>query len=460
MGLVHRPRTKRNQSSDTTQANAMNAGSIQQIKYTGPLALAIMALPFSITFCHLALIILGIIWIVEGQWKEKFKAILKNYFVIVFILFFLLHLLGVIYSSDKQTAWFSLEKKISLIALPVILGTIQLQKEDARLLFYAFVISCLAATVICLGVAFREAYLGAPTFNFDSFNKDSFYSFNPNISNAWMYFSYVQLASGIGIHPSYFSLYLVFCIFLLIHFHADSFQKSTALKKTVLLLLLLYLSIFILLLSSRIMILSLLLASFYGIARFLKNTQRSWYWSTLLVYFTFFSALLYLNPVSRFRGYQELVTTYPYLKSGLQTQSTTIRASLWSMSIQSLPKINWLIGVGTGDVEHLISETSKKTTTTNILGSNDPHNQYLQTLIGLGVLGLATLLICFGWPAYVSYQNGNFLYLGFVFLFSILCLTETAMELQKGIVFYSLFGSLLLFQYQPVQLLSFSTAKV
>lgn len=437
----------------------MNASSIQQIKFTGPLALAIMALPFSVMLCHVALISLGVVWTIEGQWREKYKAILMNPMVNVFLLFFLLHVLAVFYSSDKQVAWFSLEKKISLFALPMILATIELRKEDVKKMLHIFIITCIAATLICLGTGFYKIYEGAPTFNFDPFSTASFYSFNANTPNAWMHLSYVQLASGIDIHPSYFSLYLNFCIFLLIHFYARSFHELSVLKKTIFLLIFLYLSIFILLLSSRVMIFALLLISFYGINQLLKTAHRTLYWSISLAYFVLFLGMLYLNPVSRFRGYQEIVTTYPYLKPGLQSQSTTIRASLWSVSIQSLPKINWFLGAGTGDVEQLISETSKNRNITNVLDSKDPHNQYLQTLLGLGALGLGMLLICFGWPAYLSYQNGNLVYLGFIFLFSILCLTETVLELQKGIVFYSLFGSLILFQYHPVRLTSLSPSK-
>ena len=171
-----------------------------------------------------------------------------------------------------------------------------------------------------------------------------------------------------------------------------------------------------------------------------------------------FCGLVYVNPVSRYRSYQEMATTWPYLNPGLQTQSTTIRASLWWLSIQSVPRINLLLGVGPGDVEHLISETGKSANVTNVLGTNDPHNQYLQTLLGLGIVGLCSLLVCFAWPAWVAHQTGNHLYVAFIFLFAILCLTETAMGIQKGIVFYSLFGSLILFQYKPVAAISLNPA--
>lgn len=437
----------------------MNVSHIQLIKFTGPLALAIGALPFSIVVCHIGLAMFSIAWILDGKWKEKWETILDNYIVVIFFLFFLLHVFGIVYSQDKHIAWFNLEKKISLLLLPIMLASIKLDKEDVRKLLHVFIAVCIAATVICLWAAFRKTNSASPTFNFDSYSNSTFYALNSSASSMWMYFSYIELASGIGIHPAYLSLYIVFCIFLLIYFYSNSFATFKLVNKILLLTLLVYLSIFVLFLSTRIMILGFLIISAYGLNQFLKTTPRLISWIISISVVALFLSILYLNPVSRFRNYQEIITTWPYLKPGLQSQSTTIRASLWSTSIHSLPGINWFIGTGTGDVQHLISETSKRTNITNVLGTYDPHNQYLQTLLGLGLLGLGTLIICFVWPTFVSYPTGNILYIGFIFLFSVLCLTETAMELQKGIVFYSLFSSLLLFQYHPIQLKKVSSSK-
>ena len=264
--------------------------------------------------------------------------------------------------------------------LPIMLASIVIKKEDTEKLLHIFIITCFAATFVCLWMAFRKAYQGTPTYNFDSFSNLSFYSHNPNAPTIWMFISYIELASGIGIHPSYFSLYLTFCFFLLIHFYAEPVIELTKPKKVILLLLLFYLSIFILLLSSRMMIVALFIISLYGLNKILKSATRTQYWTASIAWMFLFSGILYLNPVSRFRGYQEIVTTYPYLKSGLQWESTTIRASLWSLSIKSLAEINWLFGVGTGDVEQLMKETSMRANITNVLGTHDPHNQYLQTL--------------------------------------------------------------------------------
>jgi hypothetical protein len=433
---------------------------LQHIKFVGPLALAIVALPFSVTICHFALIVFGIVWAIDGQWKKKWIMIRTNHIAGIFLFFSLLHLIGIIYSADKHIAWFAVEKKISLFVLPILFATVRLEREEVRKLLQIFIVACLVATFICLGAALCKAYQASPTANFDSYSNASFYSFNAKASSIWMFISYIELASGIGIHPGYLSLYLSFCVLLLIHFYAESFSTLPLIKKIGVLALLLYLIVFVLFLSTRITIIALLVISLYGLRQFLKTAPRFILRTSSVLFIFLFCGLSYLNPVSRFRGYQEIISTWPYLQPGLQSQSTTIRASLWSLGIQSLPKINFLVGAGTGDVEQLISETSASTNITNILGTNDVHNQYLQTLLGLGLVGLSTLLACFAWPGWVSYRNGNFLYVGLVFLFSILCLTETAMELQKGIVFYSLFGSLILFHNKPISVASFTPVKV
>jgi O-antigen ligase len=419
------------------------------IKFTAPLALAIAALPFSIALCHYALIALGIVWAADGKWKEKWSTIRTNPLVAVFLIFFMLHLAGIIYSEDKQAAWFAIEKKIPLLVLPVLLASIRLEKEEVVQLLHLFLFACLMATLICLWAALHKVYLLSPTVNFGSYNSETFYSFHAEAPRLWMLISYSELASGIGMHPAYLSLYLTFCMLVIIHLYADSFVTCTVGRKAIVLALLFYLIAFVLFLSTRITILAVLIVSLYGLSRFLKSAPRLVFPVGSLALVALFVSIIYVNPVSRFRGYQELVTTWPYLKPGLQTQSTTIRASLWSLSLQSLPKINWMLGAGTGDVEHLLAEAAEAANITNVLGTNDPHNQYLQTLLGLGMVGLFTLLACLIWPAWVAYQTGIPLYVGFIFIFSILCLTETAMELQKGIVFYSLFGSLVLFQYKP-----------
>ncbi len=424
----------------------MSAFSIQRIKFSGPLALAIAAMPFSVTFCHLGLILFGLAWMLDGKWFEKWSHLIAQPFVIVFLLFFLMNLFGVAYSSDKQTAWFNFEKKVFLFVLPFILASIKLDYNDVRQLLHVFIISCFTATIVCLLSALIKINEISPAFTFDSFTSTSFYDIYNQQANAWKLISYADLSSAIGIHPAYLSLYLTFCLLLIFHFYAPNYAALSRVKKIMLLTLSLYFGIFIVLLSTRIILLCLLLISIYIVVQFLKRYSSSVAIAGSVAVILLFAGIIYVNPVSRFRNFQEISSTWPYLKPGFQTQSTTIRASLWSLGVQSVPKINWLVGVGTGDVEHTIAQTGRDKNISNVLGTSDPHNQYLYTLLGSGILGLGILLIYFIWPMWVSYHSGNLLYVGCTFLFLTLCVTETALELQKGIIFLGLLGSLILFQ--------------
>jgi len=62
-------------------------------------------------------------------------------------------------------------------------------------------------------------------------------------------------------------------------------------------------------------------------------------------------------------------------------------------------------------------------------------------------------------PAIIAFRNQNILHLMFIALFALLCVTESALEVQKGIAFFSLFNSLFLFQYSYVHAHQFKKLK-
>jgi len=438
----------------------MNAISIQQLKFTGPLALVVVALPFSIALCNLAVGLLAISWIIDMKWKGKWEALTSNPSVLIFISFFLLHLVAIIYSTDRQIAWFSVEQKIPFLILPLILASITLGKEDVRFLLNLFIISCLTGTLICIETAYLKTVQGVPNINFDDYTALAYNTAAPHSGNdPWGFFSYIELASGISIHPLYFSLYLTFCVLIIIFFHAASFRYYRRSKQMIIILTLLYLSVFIICLATRIMTIAFFIVVSYGVLNFLSKRSLFTKWSTVFLLMCVLGSFLYLNPVSRFRNYQEVISTWPFLSTGLQTQSPSIHASLWFLGIKSLNKINYLIGAGTGDVTHLVQKTGEEYNIHNIQNNHDPHNQYLYTLLGLGAIGLTVLLSCLILPGVIAFQNKNYFCFTFILIFSFCCLTESVLEKQKGIVFFTLFNSLFLFQPSCIHAYQFKELK-
>jgi O-antigen ligase len=203
------------------------------------------------------------------------------------------------------------------------------------------------------------------------------------------------------------------------------------------------------------MILSLLLVGLIFIIMEFRNSRNKTQAVLISVLSVVLLAILYVNPVSRYRNIQEISATPFEVKSNQQYKnSIQIRLSLWWLAITSVDEKNFLLGSGTGDVLDVMKERGQQLAVSNTLNSYDPHNQYLFTLLSHGVVGLMILLMIFTLPVFITWPQRDYFYLIFLFFCASLCLTESAMELQKGIVFFSIINPLLLIRlnaFAPVE---------
>ena len=408
------------------------------------LAFSVITLPFSIQLCNAGLLIVIISWVITGNWNEKWNSIRSNIILIPFAVFFILNLLGLLYTHDASNSWFNLEKKISWIILPVILASSPLlSKKKIQSIFLLFIGACFAGALVCL---FNATYLYLTNAPANKMFSALYDVLNPTSSDKWIFFSYASLSSGISIHPTYFSLYLLFSLLLLYKIFHEDFLRLPSRRRIALIALVIYFSVFIVLLSSRIAMLELVLLSFTGTFLLFEGSHWQKRIAACCVTCFLIASLIYINPVSRYRNFEEpLYLSFPSQNSH-QTLSISIRASLWWLSVQSTKDINLAWGAGPGDVKAVVKNTSKKYAVSNVLETFDPHNQFLQTLLALGLLGLASLILCFLIPSYLAFRGGDFFYMTFVALFVLVGLTESVLEMQKGIVFFAIFNSLLIFQ--------------
>ena len=418
------------------------------------LAIAIMALPFSVPVCHAGLLLLGANWLIEAEWKRKWSDFKNQSLLWPFILFFVLHVTGLIYSEDIKNGLFNTEKKIFFFLLPVIMATIKIRSVYLNLLLKSFIVSSFLAVVICFGVALQHSHHpDRIPQNFDYANSEEFKVLNPDISRTWSYFSYNELSSGIHIHPTYLGLYITFSILLLIHFYKQEEHYLRAWEKGGMLLLALLFSIFILLLSSRAITIAYIASCIAGLIWAFFNTGKASLAITGSIAIIILSAAsVMLNPISRYRSYQEFAQSPLALETDkLYTTSSSIRLSLWWLGIKSINISNWIIGNGSGDAINVMKATAQKYSITNTINSYDPHNQFIYTFLTLGISGLLALAACLLTPLFLQGFSISFLYISFMGVVLILCLTESVFESQKGIVFFSLFNSLFVFQFQTIR---------
>ena len=129
--------------------------------YIFALILLVIGMPLSKFLMSLSQIILACNFLLEGGVIGKFKAFFKNKPALILSSIFLLHVIGLLYTSDFDYASNDIRIKIPLIVLPLILATSKpLSKKaiDAILQFFvaAIILGTIISTLILTGIIHRE----------------------------------------------------------------------------------------------------------------------------------------------------------------------------------------------------------------------------------------------------------------------------------------------------------------
>lgn len=412
---------------------------------------AVACMPFSIQLCHLALVIFLVLWLFEKNLWEKILSLRHNYQLIALIGFAISLLLGILYSANKNAGWFALEKKLFFFALPIAFATSQVNTPKfLKNLLTTFSWSCFVALVVCFIYAFQRVQLfHAGELSLDSINylsSSDFWKMQNDMPKEWMFLSYVSLASAIGMHPTYLAMYTAFCCVWLAYEYLIG--EKSQLKQAVNVILIIFFSTSIIFLSARIVVI-LLGVIYIGLFchQVVQKKRKIFPALALGAFILLLLTGVLVNPITRYRQVDEIALNgFSVSTDKNYTNSTGIRASLWWLSIQTYLDSNILFGVGTGDVEDSVEHKGRQLGITNVLNSYSPHNEYLQILLATGLMGLTFFLIYIGIGLVKAWQNDDIIFLNFMLLFTCVCMTESALELQKGIVFFSIFFSSMTFQ--------------
>jgi O-antigen ligase len=384
------------------------------------LGLAVVFLPFSIRLCHLSLLILMIICLAEGDFANKGRLIVQNPLAWVLPLFFLLHVVGVFYSDNVSNGWSNVDKKLAFALAPLIIVSAKpFSKKEVNWLMWLFVGACLAGSLFCIYATNSIANPGIWNLG----PRESYEALHSEDPEWWVYISYIHLASGIGMHPTYLSLYLLVCILIVFKTVTNRWISTS---------LIIYFLIFIVFLSSRIVVISTALI-IVGIA--INNSRRSLMIACAIIMLV----TLVLNPVALYRNAQEYTRdNFSWPPSAMSDNPITIRISLLWLSLKAISETNPVFGTGTGDVNETIAALEDRYDVHNVLNTSDPHNQYLHTYIALGAVGLLALFAVFLTPLWILFKVKEFAVAVGIMIFMLICVTESLLELQKGIVLFTL----------------------
>jgi len=121
--------------------------------YLFGLFLLAASLPYSKFLISVSEIILFVSWLLQGSIKDKVKLFAKNKTAVVISSLFIMHLIGLIYTSDFNYGLGDVKKKIPLLLFPLLFASsAPLSKPVFERILTLFTCSVIIATFICFYV--------------------------------------------------------------------------------------------------------------------------------------------------------------------------------------------------------------------------------------------------------------------------------------------------------------------
>ncbi|WP_185154384.1 O-antigen ligase [Fulvivirga sp. M361] len=353
--------------------------------------------------------------------KDSFK---KYPILFFFISFFLLHVIGLLYTCDIQEGLFVIEKKLSLLVFPIIISDDYLTKNTdtiniVKSAFYSLVGACM---VCVLYATYVYVFTGENVFYWN------------------------ELVKIISFHPNYLALYITLINAVLIKELINQWSCLKSGSQILCVIIELFLITFIILLSTRLQtflfFVVLIGMVFYQTTK--KNNKLLGPTISLIVILII--SLVMIFNVSYLQRFKSINSFNYQIDADPKTfNNLTVRLGIWECSWSIIEK-NYLLGVGTGDAKsQLINSYKKLDFKYGYLDKLNAHNQYISTLIKIGFVGFLILILHLAIPFIhrkYKYSNG---YKIFVVLFGISFLTESMLSVQKGVVLFSIVNSLFAF---------------
>ncbi|GEM_PF-593867 len=391
----------RNRVAEFSRNLNFNDWSIVFILFTSIISLKLVPLGF-------------ILWILTF-WLNKQAVSIKSLFSGIekwFILYYIALVIGMIWTENNSFGLSKLENKLSFLLIP-ILFTFSNFSITRKKIMDVLLFSLLLSLLINYGIALYASVILTESSIYDSL-------INANFS---------QL-----MHRSYYCNYLIIgCIVIL-----DRLFKKEAHWLYVIMFCLFSIGVFQTIAKSGILIYFLLIPAFI-FWQLLKTKQ---YRSILICLSGFVISIALLakidNPIkTRFQHIPAALESFES-KNNPSTESNTSRLLMWSTSIDVFKEFPFA-GVGTGDYDDVLTKKNESYGNSGVaMHRYNSHNQFLNTMVQLGLLGLVVLIMLFLNGFKMAYQQKNIIGLFTLSCFFLNFLFESFIESQAGIILFCL----------------------
>lgn len=342
--------------------------------------------------------------------KQKIK--LENIFWAYLPIFYFIHVIFLLNTKNLKAGFFDLEVKFSLLFLPILFF---LSKN-----FFKKYFNTILKTSFLVPFTIFTIFLIRSLIN---------YFCTSNINK----FFYDELTYPY--HPSYFAVFLTMGFLFFYNFTYDKKLKFKYLIITFYLL-----AIYLISSKANFLILPIVLfiIGIYEIKgrKYIGFIYLLLLLLTLSIFLFLFNKRIYYEKVLLKENLRLLTTNDKKLNEKAYA-STTVRLVLLKLS-KEIIKENFLFGVGTGDIKDVLLEKYKENGVKEALDRQlNLHNQFLETLIGQGIIGFAFLLFIFLFNFIKNLKTKNYIFLCLHIVFFINFMFESMLNTQAGVILYS-----------------------
>jgi O-antigen ligase len=259
-------------------------------------------------------------------------------------------------------------------------------------------------------------------------------------------FYYHYLSGQVKLNAIFLSIYCLASIFWILYFGFITQRKLPVLLRSLLLLAVIFLTLMIFLLTSKMIMLLGLLAMVFSLIYF--GYRKGYLLWSLLIVVVFIGAGFFLIKNLSYLKYRLAVTEWKEYKGEEDRQNgIAIRIFMWKTGLKLIEK-RPVLGYGLrGAREATLEQYKEKGFSLGYELKYHTHNQYIETTLMSGIPGLALFLAMIGCLLWGAIKKANFLLLLGILHFASHALIESLFEVQQEMIFFIFF--LFLFYYHP-----------
>ncbi|MBT1703594.1 O-antigen ligase family protein [Chryseosolibacter indicus] len=375
-----------------------------------------------------------------NSWREKLLLLKRRPAIALMVAFFLLHVVSMLMSEDKQQAFFMITLRSPLLLFPLAVGTLSLTNhfKNRVLLLYAIITSL--AAVMCFVSSAFDAIV---------------FSDNSRLYNDW-------LSDLIRMQSVYFALTVSLAIMIYVYLLLK--EPVIASYKPFIFFIIAFLLVIEFMLASRMQLLFLVVALVvFSVYYFIIRQRKIFHALSIIGGLTVVLLLLvtlFPKTANRFNEFRypqysfvkqqrSMLSHYNMEVKPDQWNGVNLRRAIWSCSWELIQK-NFLTGIPLGDKENALKKVYvARNFTVALQNEFNMHSTYFDVVATFGIYGLLIFVLGFYILPFASmWQMRDYLGMFIIAAFACAMITETYLERRVGCVIFGFFLSFLMSFYR------------